>query len=227
MNCGGCDNAVPAPPSGDGHSRLRQLHLQRLVQPRLPRVHRRLARDVPAGRVGLRGHDVRGLQGANSPSAAEKLGYHGPGRLTAASTRSAPGSATAAVARARGYQVGRGCVRAAGFVQGEVRHRVDDALARRYEADVRGSRTSASASNRKGDFVAKGAPRGYNEWFPVSVLVEASQLTRSSSRVFSSPPAPRRRPVVGLRLRGRRHSSSSASTRCVFVKTLHQGIGSW
>jgi hypothetical protein len=28
----------------------------------------------------------------------------------------------------------------------------------------------------KGEFVATGAPRGYNEWFPVSVLVEASEL---------------------------------------------------
>ena len=42
-------------------------------------------------------------------------------------------------------------------------------------------------STENGEFVATGNPRGYNEWFPVSVLVDAAELRAIAFEGYFEP----------------------------------------
>jgi hypothetical protein len=123
---------------------------------------------------------VGGFRILNSPSAAEKVGITGQipphsGKYTFGIQIAASGFAGAPT---RIYQVGQGMCLGRGFVRAKyvTAWMMLDPNDERQAALGAKSYFGIRIYTDRGEFVATGAPKGFYEWFPVSVLVEASEL---------------------------------------------------
>ena len=130
-----------------------------------------------------------GFRITNSPSAAVKVGYTGAVSHTGKYTFGIQIDATGSVgAGMRVYQVGQALCVGRGFVRAKyvtawMMLTPDDDRQTMGPKSWWGIRISTD----KGEFVGTGSPRGYNDWFPVSVLVEASELYAIAFEGFFEP----------------------------------------
>jgi hypothetical protein len=180
-NCGQCGNACPNPPVG-GIAVCASSTCGVQCNPGFLQC-------VPAS-LGLcqqtlwdfEDMTLGGYRVINSPSAAGKLGYTS---LVQHSGKYALGAVIRATGTTRGYQIGPPFCGAAArsYVQGKtitvsgwMMIEPSDKLQTFGKASYWGIRITTES----GDTLAKGAPRGYNEWFPVSVTAPAGDNNLSA-----------------------------------------------
>ena len=179
LNCGACGNPCPTPQPGTGIAVCSSSTCSiscnagylECVPPNTGMCQQ--------GAWDFEDMTLGGWRIVNSPSAAEKVGISGQvpphsGKYTFGIQINATGFAGAAT---RIYQVGQGMCLSRGFVKAKY------VTAWMMLAPEDSRQTFGTKSyfgiriyTDKGEFVATGAPKGYNEWFPVSVLVEANEL---------------------------------------------------
>ena len=87
-NCSACGNACPVPAKDSGIPVCVSSSCGVKCNPGFLECSPASAGDVPADDVGLRGHDPRGVQGAELAVGGGQARLHEPGRSTAASSRS-------------------------------------------------------------------------------------------------------------------------------------------
>jgi hypothetical protein len=117
-----------------------------------------------------------GFRILTSPSAAEKVGYTGQVSHTGKYTFGVLINATGGIGTpTRYYRVGQGLCEGGGYVRSKyvtawMMIQPDD------ERQTFGPKSffGLHVYTDRGDFIATGEPRGYYEWFPVSVLVDGN-----------------------------------------------------
>jgi hypothetical protein len=131
---------------------------------------------------GFEDPSLEGYQVINSPSAAGKLGYT---TVVQHSGKYSLGAVIrASSTTSRGYQIGPPiCGGSRGYVQGKAL--TVTAWMMIVPSDDKQTFGKASywgirITTESGDTLAKGAPRGYNEWFPVSVTAPAGDTQLSA-----------------------------------------------
>ena len=129
-----------------------------------------------------------GFRILNSPSAAEKVGITSAVAHTGSYTFGVQISATGPAGPARVYQVGQAMCSGRGYVKAKY-VTAWMMLTPNDEKFPLGPKSyfGIRISTDRGEFVGVGAPRGYNEWFPVSVLVEASELLAIAFEGYFEP----------------------------------------
>jgi len=173
MNCGGCGTVCPAPAQNSGIPICINSSCSISCNPGFLECQ-----PVSLGMCQRTTWDfedmtIEGFRVLNSPSAAGKLGYTS---AVAHSGKYALGAVVNATGQTRGYQIGPPICAGRGPVVGKGA----TVTAWIYLAPAAGSVPPALGraayfglriTTESGDSLVKGAPRGYNEWFPVSVPV--------------------------------------------------------
>jgi hypothetical protein len=191
LNCGQCGNACPAPQSGTGipvcinstcNISCNSGYLECVPLASSLAMCQQATWDFEDMTPG-------GFRILNDPSAAEKVGYTGlvshTGKYTFGIQINAIGGPGTA---GRIYQVGQAMCISRGYV----RAKYVTAWMMISPQDDRQSFGPKSyfgirVYTDRGEFVGTGAPRGPNEWFPVSVLVDATQLLAISFDGYFEP----------------------------------------
>ena len=131
-----------------------------------------------------------GFKILNSPTAAVKVGYHGGVSHTGMYTLGIQISATGASGPARIYQVGQPLCSSRGFIKAKtvtvwLMLTPDDTKMTLGSKSYFGVRIYTE----RGEAVGTGSPRGYNEWFPVSIPIDTvgSQLQAIALEGFFEP----------------------------------------
>ena len=130
-----------------------------------------------------------GFKIINSPSAAVKVGYTGPVAHTGKYTFGIQIDAMGPRGRARVYQVGQAMCGSQGFVKAKY----VTAWMMLVDLTTRSRRMGPKSywgiriATDRGEFIATGSPRGYNEWFSVSVPVDAAELRAIAFEGYFEP----------------------------------------
>ena len=180
-NCGGCGTVCPSPAAGTGIPVC-------INQSCNIKCNSGYMECAPASLAtcqqvtwDFEDMTLEGFRVLNSPSAAGKLGYTS---VVQHSGKYALGAIiNASSTTSRGYQIGPPICANRGFVQGKGL----TVTAWMMIAPIDDKQTFGKASywgiritTESGDTLAKGAPRGYNEWFPVSVTAPAGDTQLSA-----------------------------------------------
>jgi hypothetical protein len=189
MNCSQCGNACPAPEAGTGIAVCSSSTCNISCNPGyLECIPPSIAMCQQAG-WDFEDMSLGGFRITNNPSAAVKVGYTGAvahnGRYTFGIQISATGSLAAGM---RVYQVGQALCAGRGFVKAKY-VTAWMMISPEDEKQTMGPKSfwGMRISTENGEFVGTGSPRGYNEWFPVSVLVDAAELRAIAFEGYFEP----------------------------------------
>jgi len=193
LNCRQCGNVCPAPQAGTGIPVCVNATCSISCNPGFLECYSAAGQNIAMCQQAVWDFEDMtpgGFKILNDPSAAEKVGYTGTvahtGKYTFGIQMNAMGPIGSGT---RVYRVGQPMCGGGGYVGAKyvtawMMLTPDDTRQTFGAKSYFGMRIWTD----KGEFIAVGAPRGYNEWFPVSVPIDGGALQAIAFEGYFEPP---------------------------------------